>query len=431
MKNQRPRESNINHRATLPNLSVRQVVIGTLVVVSVSLAFWFLFRFHHVILILFVAIVISTAIRPVVEWLHRRGLPRPLGIILVYCFLLALIAGFIVLGFPLILRQATNIAGQVPGLYERLRNSMMDAPTILFWRLGEALPAELPFMAPPVPGNGEETPSLAQAWQVVGPVVNTILGTVAVFILAFSWTLEAERTKQALLLLLPMEKRPEAREVLNTIEQKLGSFIVGQALLVVVIGVLSLIAYVIIGLPYALALAFFAGLMEAIPVVGPFLGAVPAILVAFSVDPSKVLWVIVAALVIQQLENTLLVPRVMNRTVGVHPLVTLLALIALGSLFGIVGALVAIPIAAIIQLLLDRYLLTPDVSAAEAVSGRDYLSVLRYETKELVQDVRKQVRSNNTIITADDSNQIEDSLEAIAADLDSILAQHDTPEVTT
>jgi len=430
MNSQRPRDSSPNNRASLPKLSVRQVVVGTLVVVAVCLAFWFLFRFHQVILILFVAIVISTAIRPLVEWLHRRGLPRPLGIILVYCFLLALVAGFIFVGVPLLLRQATNIVAQLPDLYERLRSSMMNAPTILFWRLGEALPAELPFLASPVPGDGEETSSLAQAWQFVSPIANIILGTVAVFILAFSWTLEAERTKQALLLLLPMEKRPEAREVVNTIEQKVGSFIAGQALLVLVIGVLSLIAYLAIGLPYALALAFVAALMEAIPVVGPFLGAAAAILVAFSVDPTKVIWVIIASLVIQQLENTLLVPRIMNRTVGVHPLVTLLALIALGSFFGIVGALVAIPIAAIIQLLVDRYLLTPDVSLQEGVGGRDRLSVLRYETRELVQDVRKQVRSKNTI-TSDDSDQIEDSLEAIAADLDSILAQRLAPEVTS
>lgn len=419
-----------NNRATLPDLSVRQVVIGTLVVVAVCLAFWFLFRFHQVILILFVAIVVSTAIRPLVEWLHRRGLPRPLGIMLVYCFLLALVAGFIFVGLPLLLRQGANIAAQVPDLYERLRSSMMNAPTILFWRLGEALPAELPFMTPPGPGTGEETPSLAQAWQFVSPVVNTVLGIAAVFILAFYWTLESERNKQALLLLLPMEKRSGAREVVQTIEQKVGSFIAGQALLVLVIGVLSLIAYVIIGLPYALALAFFAALMEAVPVVGPFLGAAAAVLVAFAVDPTKVIWVVIASLVIQQLENTLLVPRIMNRTVGVNPLVTLLALIALGSLFGIVGALVAIPIAAIIQLLVDRYVLTPDFSAAEGVSGRDYLSVLRYETKELVQDVRKQVRSKNTI-TTDDSDQIEDALEAIAADLDSVLAQRQPSEVTS
>lgn len=430
MKNQRPGNTSQNNRVSLPSLSVRQVVLGTLVVVAVCLAFWFLFRFHQVILILFVAIVISTAIRPVVAWLHRRGLPRPLGIILVYLFLLALLAGFIVVGLPLILRQASNIIAQLPDLYERLRSSMMNAPTILFWRLGEALPAELPFMTSPVPGEGEETMSLAQAWQFVSPVVNTILGIVAVFILAFYWTLESERARQTLLLLLPLEKRPEARELVQTIEQKVGSFIAGQALLVVVIGVLSLIAYTVIGLPYALALAFFAGLMEAIPIVGPFLGAIPAMLVAFSVDPSKVIWVVIAALVIQQLENSLLVPRIMNRTVGVHPLVTLLALIALGSLFGVAGAVVAIPVAAIIQLLVNHFLLTPENATPEAVGGRDHLSVLRYETKELVQDLRKQVRSKNTIST-DDSDQIEDSLEAIAADLDSILAQRQPSEVTS
>jgi predicted PurR-regulated permease PerM len=103
--------------------------------------------------------------------------------------------------------------------------------------------------------------------------------------------------------------------------------------------VLAFVAYSLIGLPNALLLALFAGLLEAVPVIGPFLGAVPAIIVGLSVSPVTALWVILATGIIQQLENSLLVPRVMNRTIGVRPLVTLLALLAFGSLFGIWGRL--------------------------------------------------------------------------------------------
>jgi predicted PurR-regulated permease PerM len=213
-----------------------------------------------------------------------------------------------------------------------------------------------------------------------------------------------------------------------TIEGKVGNFIIGQTLLCGIIGGLALIAYTLIGLPYALLLAFLAGIMEAIPVVGPVLGAVPAVLVALSLDSSKVIWVIVASVIIQQLENSLLVPRIMNRAVGVSPLVTLLALIAFSSLFGVIGAVIAIPMAAVIQLLLERYLLEPNAIEPETTNGRDRFSVLRYETQELVQDVRKQVRKKEEVASAD-SDQVEDSLEAIALDLDSLLAQSNSTQV--
>jgi hypothetical protein len=129
--------------------------------------------------------------------------------------------------------------------------------------------------------------------------------------------------------------------------------------------------------------------------------------------------------VIQQLENSLLVPRVMRKAVGVNPFVSLLALFAFSSLFGIAGALMAIPIAAIIQLLLDRFLFHPTVMEAEVSTGRDYASRLRYEAQDLIQDLRKQARlkkggSDQKVMQID---QLMDEIEAITTDLDSLLAQ--------
>ncbi len=144
---------------------------------------------------------------------------------------------------------------------------------------------------------------------------------------------------------------------------------------------MALIAYVLIGLPNALVLALIAGVLEEVPMVGPLLGAIPAATIALSIAPSKLVWVIVASIVIQQLENSLLVPRVMRKAVGVNPFVSLLAIFAFSSLFGIVGALMAIPMAAIIQLLLDRFVFHPVVMEPEVSAGRDYASRLRYERK--------------------------------------------------
>jgi hypothetical protein len=134
--------------------------------------------------------------------------------------------------------------------------------------------------------------------------------------------------------------------------------------------------------------------------------------------------VIIATIVIQLTENTFLVPRIMNRSVGVNPIVTLLALAAFTSLLGLPGALLAVPMAAIIQLLLDRFVLTPDTVEAQAQEqiGRDQLSLLRYEAQDLAQDVRKQLRQKED--AADEStDEIEDTIETLASELDRILSQ--------
>ena len=184
----------------------------------------------------------------------------------------------------------------------------------------------------------------------------------------------------------------------------------------------------LIGLPNALVLALVAGALEAVPMIGPLLGAIPAAVIALSIAPAKLVWVIVATLVIQQIENILLVPRVMRRSVGVNPFVSLLAIFAFSSLFGIAGALMAIPIAAIIQLLLDRFVFGPGVMEAEVSTGRDQASRLRYEAQGLAQDLRKQARlkkggSDSRVKQLD---QVLDEIEAITTDLDALLAQVST-----
>jgi len=208
-------------------------------------------------------------------------------------------------------------------------------------------------------------------------------------------------------------------------ETKIGSYLAGQGILCLIIGSLALIAYLLIGLPNALVLALLAGVFEAVPMIGPLLGAIPAGVIALSIAPSKLIWVIVATIIIQQLENSLLVPRVMRRAVGINPFVSLLSIFAFSSLFGIAGALMAIPIAAIIQLLLDRFLFHPGTIEAEVMPGRDLASRLRYEAQDLAQDLRKQARlkKGGSDLSIKQVDQVLDEIETITTDLDSLLAQ--------
>lgn len=402
-----------------------RVVWATMVLVAVGLSFWLLYRFNQAIFILFVAIIMGTVIRPLVLWLARRGLPPKAGVIFVYLLLLALLTGFVLLLFPLIAEQSATITAAVPGYSQSLREWMLDHPNQLLENLSAILPATLL----PLPDTGQQTGQeiLDSAGQVLGyaaTAAQVVLTAVVILLLAAYWTIDGPRNIRSLLLLAPKDQREDISELISAMETKVGAYIAGQGILMLVVGIMALVAYSLIGLPYVLVLAVVAGVMEAVPLIGPLLGAIPAALVALSLGPDKLIWVIIATVVIQQLENSLLVPRIMRKAVGVNPFVTLLALFALGSLLGVAGALMAIPIAAIIQILLNRYIFRPGPLASEISSGRDLASRLRYETQELAQDLRKQARlakkgSDQRVMQTD---KVMDEIEAIATDLDMMLA---------
>ncbi|MCB0055609.1 MAG: AI-2E family transporter, partial [Caldilineaceae bacterium] len=217
------------------------------------------------------------------------------------------------------------------------------------------------------------------------------------------------------------------RAVIDEVEATVGAYLAGQLLLGLLVGVATLGAYLLIGLPYAAALAMLAGLFELIPLVGPVLSALVALLVALTNDPSKAVWVVVTAVVIQALENNILVPRVVGQSVGVNPLVTLLALLALGSLFGIPGALVAVPLAAILQIALRSTVLNLDREDWDAMGARDKLALLRYEANRLVYDVRKALRRKTGLSSAE-YDQPEELVEALAMGIETMVSGQERGE---
>ncbi|MBI5353833.1 MAG: AI-2E family transporter [Chloroflexi bacterium] len=408
----------------------QRVVWATLVLVSVVLGFWILYRFNQVVFILFISIVMGTVIRPTATWIHQRGLPRIVGIILVYVLLLALLVSFVLLLFPLIVEQSATITAALPGYYRNLHEWMFSYPNQWMVRLSEFLPAALPGLTPtPAQQTGQEVmASAGQALDYVKMAANGIFISIVIVVLAFYWTLDGPRTIQSLLLLVPQDRRESIRELISAMETKVGFFIVGQGVLCLVIGAMSLVAYLLIGLPNVLVLALLAGALEAVPMIGPLLGAIPAALVALSLGPDKLVWVIISTAIIQQLENSLLVPRVMKKAVGVNPFVTLVALFAFSSFYGIAGALMAIPMAAIIQLLLNHFVFHPTTMESDVSAGRDHASRLRYEAQDLVQDLRKQARlkKGGTDLSIKQIDQVMDEIETITADLDVLLSQ-DSP----
>ena len=403
----------------------RQVVWATIVLVFLVFCFWLIFRFYEVIFIVFVAIIMGTVLRPVVAWMHKRGLPRFAGALLLYILFFGLLIGFLFLVFPLIFSQGKDIIVAIPGYYQTLRDWMIQSPNELVGRLSQSLPQTLPI---PIPGKqtGEEMlVSFGQAFRITSSATSTIFFGTAFLVLVLQWTLEGPRTIRSFLLLATKNQRDSILELISAMETKVGFYIAGQGVLCLVIAIMSLVAYLLIGLPNALILALIAGVLEAVPMIGPLLGAIPALVIALTISPAKFGWVIASTVIIQQLENSLLVPRIMRKAVGVNPFVTLVAFFAFSSLFGITGSLMAIPMAAIIQLLLNRYVFNPPAIEAEISTKRDAASRLSYEAQDLVQGLRKQARlkKDGSVRDIKKIDQIMDEIESITTDLDALLIQ--------
>jgi predicted PurR-regulated permease PerM len=384
-----------------------QVVLATIFVVCVFLTFWLLYRLREVLFLFFVAIVVGTALRPAVDWLHRRGISRATGIIIIYLLIAALVTGFLAMILPLLADQATEISKNIPGYYANFRSALIHSGNILLQNIGWRIPGEMSLLVQGAPNSEEVLDQVGQTLFYTNIILKGVLGTLAVFLLAYYWTQESNFVVRALLRIVPPQQKKNTREFLQLAETKLGGYIRGQGLLCIAVGLAAFIAYLVIGLPYVLVLAIFAGIMELIPIFGPALGAVPAFLVALSIDPSKAIWVVVATAAIQMLENAVLVPRIMKYSMGVNPIIVLLSLIAFGSVFGFVGALLALPLAAIIQLLVSRVVVTAADSARRAEDKETAVQSLIDESQQLMQTLYETSNQNSSFRELPEPDRLE------------------------
>jgi predicted PurR-regulated permease PerM len=384
-----------------------QVVLATIFVVCVFLTFWLLYSLRMVLFLFFVAIVVGTAIRPAVEWLHRRGISRAAGIIIIYFLIAGLVVGFLAMILPLLADQATEISRNVPQYYSSFRSALINSQNRLLQNIGWRTPSEISLLIQRDPNNEEVLDQVGQTLLYTNLILKGVLGMLAVFLLAYYWTQESNFVVRALLKIVPPQRKKNIREFLQLAETKLGGYIRGQGLLCVAVGLAAFIAYLFIGLPYLLVLAVFAGVMEMVPVFGPALGAIPALLVALSIDPNKAIWVVVATAVIQMLENAVLVPRIMKHSMGVNPIIVLLSLIAFSSVFGFVGALLALPLAAIIQLLVSRVVLTAAEAAKRAQDKELQIQSLIDESQQLMQTLYETSNQNRSFQELPEADRLE------------------------
>ena len=313
------------------------------ILVSLRLMVDLITPFAHVLLIAAFGGVLTISLAPLVSRLER-WMPRRAAVVIVFFGTLLAILG---VALVLVLQLGTEgerLGTQLSGLVAALEGK--DPIVIGLYGLPANMQESLrQLFAPLAAGTAERTAGLAIA------LASSLVDLVLVLVVTFYFLLDERRLRIALFRTFEPQRRPAVRRVFQEVSRVFGAYVRAQLLLAVSVGVLVGVALVVLGVPYALFLAIFAAIAELIPMVGPIVGAIPALLVAATMPFPAILWVAGAYLVIQQLESNVLMPRLSGHAVGLHPVGSILAL-ALGfELWGVIGALFAVPTAGLLWVL--------------------------------------------------------------------------------
>ena len=342
-----------------------QIAIIGITILAIVGATLLAIKLIHVFVLFFVALVIAATLRRPMQTLKQWGIPRGPALILIYLGILGAIVGIFILIIPILVAQVGALLQGLPKMYSDLVASLENNPSELI----RALPLKMP--------GGDQLAGQLQS--IGGNILTSALGfgvgvigflteLFSILVLSMYLILDQIRMERFWLSLAPAARRPQYLAIWREIESHLGTYVRGQFFLMASIAVLATLGYFVIGLPYPLALGVLAGLLEFVPMIGPTLGAIPAVLVALSISPQTALVVAAYSAVIQITENNILVPRMMGHAVGVRPVTVIVAFFAFSSLLGLPGAFLAIPLAAILQVLMDHLIIRAgDINEDEPV----------------------------------------------------------------
>jgi predicted PurR-regulated permease PerM len=304
-----------------------------------------------VVLLFFFAVLLASALEPLVSGLrYRLPVARGAALLLVYAAFFAVVVVMVLLVIPGALDQVNELTVALPAALQRARNETQNIqPEALrtgFRAIIDAAGAALK------PGPAPAAGTVVSEGLAVG---NAVVSATAILTLVYFWMTERARLQRFVLSFLQPERRGGTRETWNAVELRLGNWVRGQLTLMATLAAMTGVAYSVLGLPSALLLALIAGLAEAVPIVGPALGVGPAVLVALALKPEVLPLVVIAYVVIQFVESNVLVPIVMRNAIGVSPLLIVLSLLVGTALGGFVGALVAVPVVAGLEAVLERF----------------------------------------------------------------------------
>jgi predicted PurR-regulated permease PerM len=305
---------------------------------------WFLWVIRDLILLLIVAILIASAIEPLAMRLQRFRIPRAMSVLLVYVILIGAIGGIGTALVPPLIAEVQSLARELPSAYGKLEQLLGGAGSVL---------GTPEVIAPLQRGLVNLGNFLAQSsggfFATTRSVFGSVLAVLLTFVISFYLVVSRNSLVAFLRTIVPTQHQGYVLNLVQRTQEKIGRWIVAQMLLGLIIGIVIFIGLWSLGVPYALALALLAGLFELVPVIGPILAGVPAVLLGFTQSALMGMLVLVLYIVVQQLENHILVPNIMRRAIGLNPLTTILAILIGARLAGFLGILLAVPVATILS----------------------------------------------------------------------------------
>lgn len=333
-------ESRVIHSVHISSLTVIKVV-------GVFVAVYFLWSIRDVLGILFVALVLASALDPWVDRMERFRVPRGVTILSMYLliiFVLSLVVYLIVpplvLQFSEIVASLTAYGPQIDSFYQYV----FQVPDVSILAQIQSNISNF---------NQALTNFTSGVYSAVTGFVGTIAATIFVMVITFYMTIEEGGLKKFVRSIAPIQYQPYLVQKTNRIQEKMGAWLRGQLILMFIIFVVSFIGLFLLQVPYTLVLAFVAGLAEFVPFLGPVLASIPAIFFAYTDSPWKAVGVIILYFVLQQIENQVVVPKLMQKVVGLNPIVVILVMLIGAKVAGLIGILLAVPATTIVWIFLE------------------------------------------------------------------------------
>jgi predicted PurR-regulated permease PerM len=319
---------------------------------------------------LLLAIILGEAIRPLVARLQRHRIPGPLAVLLIYVVALAIVGFLLWLLLNPLVQEVNSLTGNLPTYLDQLRRNATDLERQL--KTQGALSQAITMLSQSLASVAQEAIPrlLAVPVGLLMGVFGLFIGLVVVLTMTLFWLMATERLQPFVVGLFPEESQDRAARVLTEIGQGFGGYIRGTLISMVLIGGLTGLGLALLGVPYALLLGVLAALTELLPYLGPWISGTVAVLVALiTVDPLKAVEVAVLFLLIQEIEGNVVQPLVMSRAVHVDPLLVIVSVLIGIELLGVIGAILAVPIAAAVQILVIR-VLAPAIRQARTARER-------------------------------------------------------------
>jgi len=301
------------------------------------LALWFLFYIRDIIMALFVSYLLMAILNPMVNRLNKWKLPRFVAVLITYILILGIFGFSIAWIIPPLVEQTTNFINNFPtflnnlGWLNYINNNVLNS----FVSQVGSIPT--------------------QAVKFGVSVFSNVISILSVLVLSFYFLLYRSKLNDQLAFIFGEDNKNRVGKIIDQVESNLGNWARGELILMFFVGVIIYIGLLILGIPFALPLAIIAGILEIIPVLGPNIAAIPAIIIGLTISPLMALAVAALCFLVQQIENYFLVPKIMEKSAGVNPIVTLISLTVGYRLMGVIGIILSVPLFLTIKILINEY----------------------------------------------------------------------------